>query len=238
MKSLRFALSFAALASATFAVQPAFAQAENQLLVAPITSETEPYALGARASAQGEAAKPQSGHDHTQAATTQAPTDAQKSFAAMKQFAGAWEGKVTISPSFKGVEESEMSVHLRVLSHGNSIAHDMKSKSDPDDPTKFDHPITMIYLDNGELNLVHYCDAGNRPHMTGKLSDDGKTVDFDFRDVSGPTKYGNMYHARFVKIDDDHHIEEWTFMLPGNKQMVARAELHRVADATTTASVR
>jgi hypothetical protein len=238
MKSLRFALSFAALASATFAAQPAFAQAENQLLVAPITSETELYALGAGASAQGEAAKPQSGHDHTQAATTQALTDAQKAFTAMKTFGGVWEGDVTISPSFKGAEKAPLRVNLRVLSHGNSIAHDMKGLGEPEDPTKYDHPITMIYLDNGELNLVHYCDAGNRPHMTGKLSDDGKTVEFTFRDLTGPTERGNMYHARFTAIDADHHIEEWTYMMPGNKPMVARMELHRVADTATTASAR
>ena len=31
--------------------------------------------------------------------------------------------------------------------------------------------------------------------MVGRSSSDGKTVDFDFLDVSGGTRYGHMHHA-------------------------------------------
>jgi hypothetical protein len=84
----------------------------------------------------------------------------------------------------------------------------------------------MIYLDADHLMLTHYCDAGNRPRMTARNSD-GKVVEFDFVDVSGSTKFGNMYHAVFTPIDANHHIEEWTYMLPGDKPMRARMELHK-----------
>jgi len=37
--------------------------------------------------------------------------------------------------------------------------------------------------------------------MTGKISPDEKTLDFDFADLSGSNKYGHMYHSVFTIID-------------------------------------
>ena len=62
--------------------------------------------------------------------------------------------------------------------------------------------------------------------MTGKMSADGKTVEFEFLDVAGNTKYGHMHHAIFTMIDANHHIEDWTFMM-GDKLVQARLDLQR-----------
>jgi len=114
-----------------------------------------------------------------------------------------------------------------VTSRGNALVHEMKEAGKSDGPTKNDHPLTMFYLDNDRLTLVHYCDAGNRPRMVARTSPDGKTVEFDFLDVSGDTKYGHMQHAVFTVVDANHHIEEWTFLMPGDKPMHARMDLVR-----------
>ena len=48
--------------------------------------------------------------------------------------------------------------------------------------------------------------------MAGKVSADGKTVDFEFLDISGNLQYGHMQHAAFTFIDATHHTEDWTYM--------------------------
>ena len=157
-----------------------------------------------------------------------APSEAQKSFTEMKTLAGTWHGQVTINPPMQGMENTTMEVLMHVTSRGNALVHEMKEAGKQDDPTKNDHPVTMFYLDNDKLTLVHYCDAGNRPRMAARTSPDGKTVEFDFLDVSGSTKYGHMQHAVFTVVDANHHIEDWTFLMPGDKPMHARMDLTRV----------
>src|SRR5439155_119165 len=81
------------------------------------------------------------------------------------------------------------------------------------------------YLDGEQLTLVHYCDAGNRPRMTGKMSPDGKTVEFELKDISGSTEH-HMHHGVFTIIDANHHTEDWTFMMK-DKPIHAHFDLHR-----------
>jgi hypothetical protein len=150
-----------------------------------------------------------------------AQSEAQKSFDKLKSLEGTWEGRVTVVPS-----QSDMmgTVHatLRTTSMGNAIVHEMRGEGRKDDP------ITMIYMDGDRLMLTHYCDAGNRPRMVGKIAGDGKTVEFEFVDLAGGTEYGHMHHAVFTTIDADHHTEDWTYMEPGDKAVHAHFDLQRV----------
>ena len=152
-----------------------------------------------------------------------AQSDAQQSFTKLKTLAGSWDGRVTTVPPHPEIEGKLMHVSLRVTSMGNALMHEMTGAGRPDDP------ITMLYLDGDRLMLTHYCDAGNRPRMTGKLAPDGKSVDFEFLDVAGSTQYGHMHHATFTLADADHHIEDWTFM-EGDKPVHARFELKRTKE--------
>lgn len=155
-------------------------------------------------------------------------TDAEKSFDQLKTLAGAWQGAATVDPPQKDMGNGSLTqVSLRVTSRGNAIVHEMKDAAAGDDPTRYDHPVTMFYLDNDRLLLTHYCDAGNRPRMVARTSPDGKKVEFDFLDVAGSTQYGHMQHAVFTIIDANHHTEDWTYLMPGDKPMRGHLDLLR-----------
>src|SRR6266436_3973846 len=144
--------------------------------------------------------------------TAAAQSDAQKAFEKLKTLAGTWQGSVM-----------GMSVQttIRVTSRGNAILHEMKSSGMPD------NPITMIYVDGDRLLLTHYCDSGNRPRMEGKISPDGNSVEFTLLDITGYTEKGFMNRIAFTIVDANHHNEESTFMLPGNKSFRAGSVLQR-----------
>jgi hypothetical protein len=156
-----------------------------------------------------------------------AASEAQKSFDTMKTFAGEWEGPVKVPEMPEMNDGKPLHVSLRVTSRGNAVVHEIQEANTPLDATKYDHPVTMLYVDGDQLNLIHYCDAGNRPHMIGKMSPDGKTVEFTLVDVSGSTAHGHMQHAVFTYIDANHHTEDWTFMMPGDKAIHAHFDLQR-----------
>ena len=127
-------------------------------------------------------------------------SDAQKAFEKLKTLASSWEG------TYMGMS---MRMTIRLTSTGNAILHEVTASGRPDDL------ITMIYVDGDRLLLTHYCDSGNRPRMQGRLSPDGNTVTFDFRDVCGNTEKFLMHDAMFTMVDADHHIEAWTYSLHG-----------------------
>jgi hypothetical protein len=157
-----------------------------------------------------------------------AQSDAQKSFDQLKTLSGTWTGQVTTVPPLSDMGNGSLvQVSMRVTSRGNALVHEMKAAGTTDDPTKYDHPVTMFYVDSDRLLLTHYCDAGNRPRMAARSSSDGKTLEFDFLDVAGSTEYGHMQHSVFTVIDANHHTEDWTFMMPGDKPMRGHMDLQR-----------
>jgi hypothetical protein len=209
MKSLRFVLSVVLL----FLSTAAFAQYDR------------------KPPAQSDASKAAPHPDHKKA-TPQ--SEAGKAFAKLKTIAGTWQGKVTTDPPNAFPQNPDpaknvMNVTMRVTSMGNAIMHEMTSPARPDDP------ITMLYVDGDRLLLTHYCDAGNRPRMVGKVSPDGKRVEFDFVDITGSTQYGHMQRAVFTFIDEDHHQQSWTFRLPGDKFVTGHVDLKRTKSAAVAA---
>ena len=144
-----------------------------------------------------------------------AQSEAQKSFNQLKSLTGTWEGK---TPDGKAVE-----VSFRDTAGGSALMSEIMSS----EMKGHDDMISMFHMDNDRLLLTHYCDAGNRPRMTGKTSPDGKSVEFEFLDVAGSTQYGHMHHAVFTAVDANHHIEDWTYMEPGDKPVHAHFDLQR-----------
>lgn len=167
--------------------------------------------LAAVALAQTEAAKP----------APKPLTESQKAFNQLKALEGVWEGKMSTQPPTPEVEGHTAIVTLRVMSRGNAVAHDLRVDGIPD------NPLTVFYRNDDQLQLVHYCDAGNRPRMTGQPAPDGKSVAYDFVDITGPTQWGHMYRSKFTFVDADHHVEEWTWMKPDKQPVLVRLELTR-----------
>jgi len=152
---------------------------------------------------------------------------AQLAFARLKTLAGTWKGQAAMGPQ-PGMS-APVRVSLRVTSGGDALMHEMVPQGRSDDPSRGDDdPVTMLYIDGDRLMLTHYCDsAHNRPRMVGKLSPDGKTVEFDFLDVSGGTTSGHMSRAVFTIIDADRHTEDWTYTSSAGKPNQAHIDVVR-----------
>jgi len=151
-------------------------------------------------------------------ARASAPTsDARVAFDALKGLAGGWSGRVTTEPPSPEIE-GPIHVTMRVGSRGNLLLHEMMSGGQPEP--------TLIFVDSDRLTLVHYCDAGNRPRLVARASD-GKTMAFDFVDISGSTAPTFVEHVEFTMTDANHHLEHWTFVLPGDQRLRAHFDLTR-----------
>jgi len=146
-----------------------------------------------------------------------AQSDAQKAFEKMKTLVGSWQGTIMGIP---------LNLTIRLASSGTAILHE-GNRGVGGRPGPPDHEITMFYLDGDRLLATHYCDAGNRPRFEGKLSPDGKTIEFSFLDVAGDIKGGLVKRMAFTIVDADKHIIEFTFILPDRKPMQLRGEFQR-----------
>jgi len=142
--------------------------------------------------------------------TARAQSDAKSAFAKLKTLAGSWEGTIG---------DLSTQVTIRVTSAGSAIMHDAFMAST--------NKITMIYLDGDRLFLTHYGGEGNRPRFEGKLSPDGKSVEFDFLDVAGGTQRGVLKRMVFTIIDANHHVIEVTYIPPDGKPVQPRGEFQR-----------
>ena len=145
-------------------------------------------------------------------------TSAQSSFDILKGLEGTWNGAVTTDPPNPDIQGS-IHVTMRVASRGSVLVHEIAPGGVPEP--------TMIYLEGDRLTLVHYCEAGNRPRLVARKSAGRKSVEFDFVDISGSTAPVYLRHFAFTIINADHHAEDWTFVLPGDKLLHAHFDLKR-----------
>jgi len=145
--------------------------------------------------------------------TAFAQSDAQKSFEKLKTLAGTWEGK--------GIKGEPLQVTFRMTSNGSAIMSEIQGPEDM---------ISMFHLDGDRLLMTHYCSAGNQPRMVGKMAPDGKSVTFDFLDVTNFTSSqpGHMQHVVLTMLDANHHTEDWDFMdRDGQQHEHERLDLQR-----------
>ena len=140
-------------------------------------------------------------------------SDAQKAFEKMKTLAGSWEGTVMGIP---------INFTIRAVSSGTAILHEGNTEKGVPN-----HEITMFYVEGDRLLATHYCDAGNRSNLEGKMSADGTSVEFNFVDVTGSTKGGLVKRMKFTMIDANKHLVEFTFIMPNGKPIELHGEFQR-----------
>jgi hypothetical protein len=114
----------------------------------------------------------------------------------LRSLVGSWQGK---SP------EGPVSVTYTLVSNGTALMEQLDGNHDT-------HMVTMYTPDGAVLLATHYCSAGNQPRMRAKASPDGKSVDFQFVDVSNAKGSADEVMQRLVVtfVDADHFDQQWT----------------------------
>jgi hypothetical protein len=143
-----------------------------------------------------------------------AQPDAKKAFEKLKALSGSWQGTIMgISINFT----------IRTASSGTTILHEATTPGGGPP----NHEITMFYLEGDRLLATHYCDAGNRSHMEGKLTADGNGVEFSLLELVGSKKGGFLNRLMFTATDADRHVVELDFVQPNGKPIPLRGEFQR-----------
>ena len=129
----------------------------------------------------------------------------------MKSLVGAWRGTTEGKP---------VSVTYALVSNGTALMETLDG----------DHDTTMITMyapDGASLLATHYCAAGNQPRMRATGSPDGRSLAFEFVDVSGQ---GTEVKRRLVVtfVDADHFRQTWTSRAADGKEHSSVFEYTRV----------
>jgi len=143
-----------------------------------------------------------------------AQSDAKKAFEKLKTLTGSWQGTVM---------GMSVNVTIRLASSGTTILHEATG----DGKRPPNHEITMFYVDGDRLLATHFCDGGNRVRWEGKMSPDGKRIEFSFLDVAGDTRGGLAKDMAFTMIEADKHAIVLNFITPDGKSVDVRGEFQR-----------
>ena len=146
--------------------------------------------------------------------TAATPSAGKQAFEKLKMLSGSWQGTIMNVP---------IALTIRAASSGTIIHHEANTAKGPPD-----HEITLFHLEDDRLIATHYCDAGNRARLEGKITPDGKGIEFTFLDVSGSTKGGLVRRMMFTPVDADKHLVEFTFVMPNGKPIDLRGEFGRI----------
>lgn len=151
----------------------------------------------------------------TEAEHKHAPVAPNPAFEKMKALVGEWEGK-----SSEGGKEFATRSTFKLVSDGSALMNVL----DPDGKYEM---ITMFHPDGKDFLATHYCASHNQPRMRAAAMTDPKSILFEFKDATnvGPND-GRMDHVKFIMLDNDHHVQEWSYLDKG-KISTSRFEFTR-----------
>lgn len=151
---------------------------------------------------------------HGQAA--QAAESPAAGFAKLRSLAGEWEGSATY-----GGKPMPAATTFRTVSDGSAIVGDLM-------PGTAHEMITMFHMDGSDLLATHYCSHHNQPRLRAAPSADAAVLEFVFKDATNLASEADphMTRAKFIFLDSNHHVEEWTATANGQATTV-RFDFHR-----------
>ena len=114
----------------------------------------------------------------------------------LESLVGSWQGTAGGQP---------VSVTYALVSNGTALMETLDSGHDA-------NMITMYTPDGTSILATHYCAGGNQPRMRAKASADGRSIDFQFVDVSNVAESTGEVMQRLVVtfVDADHFNQQWT----------------------------
>ena len=134
------------------------------------------------------------------AASFSATNSSAEAFEKLKSLAGHWEGT-------RGEMKSTLDISL--TGGGSAVVE----RFHMEEQGKSEDMLTTYYLDGDQVNLTHYCMAGNQPTLRGTYSPETKTITFDFvsaTNLKSPND-GHMHRTVYTFVDNDHLKMAWTF---------------------------
>jgi hypothetical protein len=128
-----------------------------------------------------------------------------EAFTKLQSMVGHWE-----SPSGKN-EKSTLDIEL---TGGGSAILERSHETIEGKPVEM---TTVYFLDGDNVQLTHYCVAGNQPTMRWTYAPETKTLTFDFVSATNLNSAddGHMHHAVYVFLDENHMKQTWTFRNKG-----------------------
>jgi hypothetical protein len=129
--------------------------------------------------------------------TTSQSSPAAQAFSRLKSLAGTWQGETDMG---------KLQTTYEIVSGGSVLLERITGPH----PTPM---ITAYYLNGDKLELTHYCELGNQPHMIARsINLDSGELDFAFAGASnlaGPNAQ-HMHSAKVRLVDNDHFTADWT----------------------------
>ena len=136
----------------------------------------------------------------------------------LKKLAGTW-----VVVDEHGNATDEVSNVFRVTAGGSAVEETVF-------PGTEHEMVTLYFVQDGRLQLTHYCMKGNQPHMLAEATGNEKELEFrcDGTGVSSENE-GHMHHARIRLADDGRLSTRWQFVEQGKETHLAEFELARRA---------
>jgi hypothetical protein len=137
-------------------------------------------------------------------------------FARLKSLVGQWEGQSSMG---------KFHITYNLVSGGHVLEERLSSDA------MHENMLTTYYLNGDSLELRHYCELGNVPHMVARKIDlQNGEIGFEFADAANLASDQNphMHEAAIKLIDADHFSGAWTMFENAKPKFTVAVQYQRV----------